>query len=155
MTDTQVRNTQIKDEIKFLERDASREPSNTFKNTQVQSLKRAFKSQLDDFYKEESDYGKRYRDAIARQYRIVNPEATEQEVNEAANADWGEEGIFQQAVRPSEECNLSHALITKTAQEQPLRTGLKRPRCRPCASQRYPANRKDDERTVPPIHSTG
>lgn len=93
-----MRNTQIKDEIKFLERDAAREPNNTFKKTQVESLKRTFKSQLDDFYKEESDYSKRYRDAIARQYRIVNPDATEQEVNEAANADWGDEGIFQQAV---------------------------------------------------------
>lgn len=98
VSETQVRNTQIKDEIKFLERDAAREPSNSFKKTQVESLKRTFKTQLDDFYKEESDYSKRYREAIARQYRIVNPDATEQEVNEAANADWGDEGIFQQAV---------------------------------------------------------
>lgn len=101
VSETQVRNTQIKDEIKFLERDAAREPTNSFKKTQVESLKRTFKSQLEDFRKEESDYSKRYRDAIARQYRIVNPEATEQEIQEAANADWGDEGIFQQAVSPA------------------------------------------------------
>ncbi|KAK3209752.1 hypothetical protein GRF29_44g575068 [Pseudopithomyces chartarum] len=99
VSETQIRNTSIKDEIKFLEKDAAREPQNSFKRTQVQSLKRTFKSQLEDFQKEEADYSKRYRDAIARQYRIVNPEATEQEVQEAANADWGDEGIFQQALK--------------------------------------------------------
>lgn len=98
VSETQIRNTSIKDEIKFLEKDAAREPQNSFKKTQVESLKRTFRSQLEDFQREESDYSKRYREAIARQYRIVNPEATEQEVQEAANADWGEDGIFQQAV---------------------------------------------------------
>ena len=98
VTQTQLKNTQIKDEIKFLERDAAREPNNSFKRTQADSLKRTFKKQLEDFQKEESDYSKRYREAIARQYRIVNPEATEQEVQEASNADWGDEGIFTQAV---------------------------------------------------------
>ncbi|KAF1965955.1 t-SNARE [Bimuria novae-zelandiae CBS 107.79] len=99
VSETQIRNTSIKDEIKFLEKDASREPQNSFKRTQVESLKRTFKSQLEEFQKEEADYSKRYRDAIARQYRIVNPEATEEEVQEAANADWGDEGIFQQALK--------------------------------------------------------
>jgi hypothetical protein len=98
VSETQIKNMEIKDDIKFLEKDSTREPSNTFKKTQVESLKRTFKKQLEDFQREESDYSKRYREAIARQYRIVNPEATEQEVQEAANADWGDEGIFQQAV---------------------------------------------------------
>ena len=101
VSETQIRNTSIKDEIKFLEKDAAREPQNSSKRTQVASLKRTFRSQLEDFQKEEADYSKRYRDAIARQYRIVNPEATEQEIQEAANADWGDEGIFQQAVSVS------------------------------------------------------
>jgi syntaxin 1B/2/3 len=98
VSQTQIRNTQIKDEIKFLERDASRAGNDSFKKTQVESLKRTFKSQLDDFQREESDYSKRYREAIGRQYRIINPEATEAEVHEASNADWGDEGIFTQAV---------------------------------------------------------
>lgn len=98
VTQTQIRNTQIKDEIKFLEKDASREPNNLFKRTQVESLKRTFKTQLEDFQREEADYSKRYREAIGRQYRIINPDATEAEVQEAANADWGDEGIFTQAV---------------------------------------------------------
>ncbi|PVH96973.1 t-SNARE [Periconia macrospinosa] len=99
VTDTQVRNTQIMDEIKFLEKDASREPSSSFKRTQVDSLKRTFETQLKDFRREEADYSKRYREAIARQYLIVNPEATQAEVDEATNTDWGNEGIFQQALK--------------------------------------------------------
>lgn len=98
VSQTQIRNTQIKDEIKFLEKDAAREPNNNFKSSQVSALKRTFKTQLEDFQREEADYSKRYREAIGRQYRIINPEATDAEVNEAANADWGDEGIFTQAV---------------------------------------------------------
>ena len=101
VSQTQIRNTQIKDEIKFLEKDAAREPNNSFKKTQVEALKRSFKSQLEDFQKEESDYSKRYREAIGRQYRIINPDATDAEVNEAANTEWGDEGIFTQAVSVS------------------------------------------------------
>jgi syntaxin 1B/2/3 len=102
VTQTQIRNTQIKDEIKFLEKDAVNESPNSFKRTQVEALKRTFKSQLEDFQKEESDYSKRYREAIGRQYKIINPEATDAEVQEASNADWGTEGIFTQAVSTPE-----------------------------------------------------
>jgi syntaxin 1B/2/3 len=98
VTNTQIRNTQIKDEIKFLERDASRDPNDRTKKSQIESLKRTFKSQLEDFQKEEADYSKRYREAIGRQYRIINPNATDAEVEEVANADLGDEGIFTQAV---------------------------------------------------------
>ena len=98
VTNTQIRNTQIKDEIKFLERDVLRDGNNPTKKTQVDALKRTFKSQLEDFQKEEADYSKRYREAVGRQYRIINPDATDAEVEEIANADLGDEGIFTQAV---------------------------------------------------------
>ena len=62
-------------------------------------LKRGFKRELENYQQEESEYRLRYREQIARQYRIVNPDATDSEVNEAANADWGDEGVFQTAVR--------------------------------------------------------
>ena len=104
VSQTQILNTQIKDEIKFLERDAARDPNSSIKRSQVETLKRTFKDQLQKFQQEESDYSQRYREAIARQYRIINPEASEEEVREAANADWGNEGIFQQAVS----CPLPH-----------------------------------------------
>lgn len=91
-------NTRIKDEIRTLEIDAKRSQGNATKDTQVRTLKQSFKNQLEQFRKEESDYGQRYRDQIKRQFKIVNPEATDAEVNEAADADWGNEGVFQTAV---------------------------------------------------------
>lgn len=105
VTNTQIRNTQIKDEIKFLERDAARDPNDRTKRSQVEALKRTFKSQLEDFQREEADYSKRYREAIGRQYRIINPDATDAEVEEVANADLGDEGIFTQAVRVDEDAH--------------------------------------------------
>lgn len=95
---TQILNTQIKDQIKYLETDAAKSNHNTTKDSQIRTLKQNFKSQLEDYQKEEQVYRQRYREQIARQYRIVNPEATEQEVREASDADWGDEGVFQTAV---------------------------------------------------------
>ncbi|KND87063.1 Syntaxin-like protein psy1 [Tolypocladium ophioglossoides CBS 100239] len=98
---TQIRNTAIKDGIKGLERDYNETTGNlrVTKQTQLQSLKTFFKSELDKFQSIERDYQQKYREQISRQYRIVNPDATEDEVQEAAQADWGNEGVFQTALR--------------------------------------------------------
>lgn len=98
VTQTQVLNTSIKDQIKFLEIDAARSNGNTVKNTQVGQLKSSFTKQLQEYRVEEANYEKKYREQIARQYRIVNPEASDAEVREASQADWGNEGVFQTAV---------------------------------------------------------
>lgn len=68
------------------------------KARQAKTLKTDFEKSLKDYQQEEVAYRQRYRDQIARQYRIVNPEASEQEVQEASNMDWGSEGVFQTAV---------------------------------------------------------
>ncbi|CAD0109234.1 unnamed protein product [Aureobasidium uvarum] len=102
VTQTQVLNTSIKDQIKFLETDAARSGrNNNIKNSQVGQLKTSFKKQLEEYRNEEASYERRYREQIARQYRIVNPEATDAEVQEASNADWGNEGVFQTATNRS------------------------------------------------------
>lgn len=100
VSQTQIRNTAIKDGIKGLERDLARttDGSRNTKNTQLQSLKTFFTAELDKYQAIELDYRHRYQEQIARQYRIVNPDASEQEVQEAAQADWGSEGVFQTAV---------------------------------------------------------
>lgn len=100
VSQTQIRNTSIKDGIKGLERDLSKtsDASRNTKNTQLQSLRTFFKSELDKYQSIERDYQQRYREQIARQYRIVRPDATEAEVQEATEADWGNEGVFQTAV---------------------------------------------------------
>ena len=95
---TQVLNTRIKDQIKYLEGDAAKSGKNTTKDSQIRTLKQNFRSQLEEYQREETTYRQRYQEQIARQYRIVNPEATEAEAREAATADWGDEGVFQTAV---------------------------------------------------------
>lgn len=98
VTQTQVLNTSIKDQIKYLETDAARSQGNTVKDTQIRQLKTSFTKQLQEYRQEEANYERRYREQIARQYRIVNPEASDSEVQEAMGADWGNEGVFQTAV---------------------------------------------------------
>jgi syntaxin 1B/2/3 len=98
ISQTQVLNTRIKDQIKYLETDAAASGGNVTKDSQIRNLKNQFKNRLEQYQQEEVQYKKRYQEQIARQYRIVNPEADDEEVREAVNADWGDEGVFQTAV---------------------------------------------------------
>lgn len=97
---TQLKNTQIRDQIKYLEADAAKTTDSTrsVKARQAKQLKDTFESELKSYQQEEMQYRQRYRDQIARQFRIVNPEASEAEVEEASQMDWGQEGVFQTAV---------------------------------------------------------
>ena len=98
VTQTQVLNTRIRDQVKYLETDAARSGGAAAKDSQIRSLKSTFKSRLEQYQEEERQYRKRYQEQIARQYRIVNPGASDEEVQEAATANWGDEGVFQTAV---------------------------------------------------------
>lgn len=97
---TQLKNTSIRDQIRALKADVERttDGSAGMKKRQFEALNGDFKKELQNFLQEEQQYRDRYRDQIARQYRIVNPEATDDEVRQAADADWGNEGVFQTAV---------------------------------------------------------
>lgn len=142
ITQTQILNTSIKDQIKFLETDAVRSNHNNIKDSQVGQLKTSFRKQLEEYRNEEASYERRYREQIARQYRIVNPEATEAEVQEASNADWGNEGVFQTAVRVSYKFLVFGYQTNFTlAQDQPHSDRFDSPWCRSCSSQRHSAHR--------------
>jgi len=99
---TQLKNTSIRGQISALKGDAERTRDNSFglKKRQYEIINNEFKAAIQKFIQEESQYKDRYREQISRQYRIINPQATEEEVRQAADADWGNEGIFQTAVRP-------------------------------------------------------
>ncbi|ETS81888.1 hypothetical protein PFICI_06890 [Pestalotiopsis fici W106-1] len=101
VAETQTLNGGIRDQLKFLATDASRttDGSKGLKEQQVATLKNNFERELRAYQQEESQYRQRYRDQIARQYRIVNPDASEDEVRQATEADWGNEGVFQTALR--------------------------------------------------------
>ncbi|CCU76323.1 syntaxin 2/SSOI/SNARE domain containing protein [Blumeria hordei DH14] len=98
---TQLKNTQIRDQIKQIEADAikTQDGSKSLKARQAKQLKGEFEKSLNDYRQEELAYRQRYRDQIARQYRIVNPEASDAEVEEASKLDWGSEGVFQTALK--------------------------------------------------------
>jgi len=98
---TQLKNTSIRDALRALKADAERttDTSRSMKARQFETLNNDFKKELQGYLHEEQQYRERYREQISRQYRIVNPDAPEDEVRRAADADWGNEGIFQQAVR--------------------------------------------------------
>ncbi|KAF7556225.1 hypothetical protein G7046_g6362 [Stylonectria norvegica] len=122
VSQTQIRNTAIKDGIKGLERDLAKttDGSRNTKSTQLQSLKTFFKSELDKYQSIERDYQQRYREQIARQYRIVNPDATEEEVQQASEADWGNEGVFQTALRTNRTGHASSVLGNVRARHNEL-----------------------------------
>lgn len=99
---TQVKTSSIRDQIRDLKTDVERTPAGdgggSLKKTQWEALNRDFQKELHGYVQEEQAYRSRYRDQIARQYRIVNPDASEDEVRRAAEMDWGNEGVFQTAV---------------------------------------------------------
>tara|TARA_R110002060_G_scaffold45706_2_gene57024 strand:- start:1388 stop:2023 length:636 start_codon:yes stop_codon:yes gene_type:complete len=138
VTQTQLKNTQIRDQIKYLELDAlkTQDGTKSVKARQAKQLKGEFEKSLKEYQSEEVQYRQRYRDQIARQYRIVNPEASEAEVQEASELDWGSEGVFQTAVSVIMPKKVSKRCTNKsTAQEQSLRTSFIRSWRRPCSSQ--------------------
>jgi len=110
VTQTQVLNTRIRDQIRFLQMDAARSGGNATKDSQVRNLQNQFRNRLEQYQQEEVQYKKRYQEQIVRQYRIVNPAATEEELREAVSADWGDEGVFQTALRSNRSGHATSAL---------------------------------------------
>ncbi|EJT80699.1 hypothetical protein GGTG_00693 [Gaeumannomyces tritici R3-111a-1] len=99
--ETSRRTTSIRSSIKTLKSDVEHttDHSLSMKKQQWTALNDAFKTELRTYMEAEQRYRESYREQIARQYRIVNPAATEEEVRRAADANWGDEGVFQQALR--------------------------------------------------------
>ncbi|KAB8290141.1 hypothetical protein EYC80_011011 [Monilinia laxa] len=122
VTETQLKNTKIRDQIKYLEADAIKTQDGTknVKSTQAKRLKTEFESQLQQYREEELNYRNEYRRQIGRQYRIVNPEATEAEVEEASQMDWGSEGVFQTALKSNRSGQASSVLGAVRARHNEL-----------------------------------
>ncbi|KAG5928692.1 hypothetical protein E4U42_000121 [Claviceps africana] len=101
VSQTQIQTTAIKDGIKGLERDLAGTTDNhrNTKNTQLQSLKTYFKSELAKYQSVEHEYQQKYNQQIRRQYEIVYPDASEQEIQQAMEANYGAEGVFQMALK--------------------------------------------------------
>ncbi|KAI1270070.1 SNARE domain-containing protein [Xylariaceae sp. FL1019] len=103
--DSEVANTQaqirgIRADLNTLAADAARttDGSQTTKLSQIRTTRSAFQEVLSTYLSEESAYKKSRRDDFARQYRVVNPDASEGEVDAAAE-DNSEGGVFQNALK--------------------------------------------------------
>jgi syntaxin 1B/2/3 len=94
VADTSALNRALADRIRRLKGKAATDPS---KAPQVNNLDRSFKDVLRKYQSVEATFQKRAREQMARQYRIVRPDATEQEVQEACNDGQGQQ-IFSQAL---------------------------------------------------------
>ena len=66
--------------------------------TQVEVVKTRFTSLLNEHQVVEKEFRQKVRGRVERQYRIVKPDATEEEVREVVESDNPQ--VFQQAVRP-------------------------------------------------------
>lgn len=64
---------------------------------QIGRVERRLKGAIESYQKMQVDFRKGYEDQVARQYRIVRPDATDEEVQEAVE-DTGNQQIFSQAV---------------------------------------------------------
>ncbi|KAI9680660.1 MAG: hypothetical protein M1817_004100 [Caeruleum heppii] len=80
------------------------------KAQQVNALKYTFKSELRRYEQQERVWRHKYRDHLGRQYRLVRPQADDQEVSEAVAADWSDEGLFQTALLSNRSPAASQAL---------------------------------------------
>lgn len=122
VSETQLKNMQIRTQLRLLQRDCERttDSAHALKKRQFESLNNDFKNELQGYLQEESQYRERYREQISRQYRIVNPEASEEEVSQAADADWGTEGIFQTALRTNRSGQASAVLGAVRARHNEL-----------------------------------
>jgi len=94
VAETSALNTSLVGRIKALKGKASRDSS---KSPQVSVLDRNFKDALRKYQLVEKDFADRTREQMARQYRIVKPDASEEEVRQACEDSQGQQ-IFSQAL---------------------------------------------------------
>lgn len=106
----QAKIAQARSEIHRLAEDARKTEDRALfatKKDQVDALSRGLKERLEGYYKAEQGYKNATREQIARQYRIVNPDAGEAEIQHAVD---GGEPVFQSALR-SDRTNQASAVL--------------------------------------------
>ncbi|KKA29396.1 hypothetical protein TD95_003858 [Thielaviopsis punctulata] len=113
----------LKTELARLEHDISITPAGPqvqAKTGQYNTLKNQLQDSVQRLMRTEREFGQRYREQIARQYRVANPEATEMEVRQATERDWSNEGVFQRALQDSRMRNAQSALGAVRARHNDL-----------------------------------
>ncbi|EST08989.1 Target SNARE coiled-coil domain protein [Kalmanozyma brasiliensis GHG001] len=90
----------VKNRIKLLEAQTKRVPAGgdkNVRNTQIGAVKNRFKETIQRYQQVEQGYRQKYRARAERQFRIVKPDATQQEIKAALDDDQNGQ-IFSQAL---------------------------------------------------------
>ncbi|PWY98718.1 t-SNARE, partial [Testicularia cyperi] len=90
----------VKNKIKLLESQTKRVPAGgdkNVRNTQIGAVKNRFKETIQKYQQVEQNYRQKYRARAERQFRIVKPDATQQEIKAALDDDQNGQ-IFSQAL---------------------------------------------------------
>jgi len=154
VTETSALNSNLANRIKTLKGKASRDPT---KAPQVGVLDRNFKDSLRKYQLVEKGFADRTREQMARQYRIVKPDATEEEVRQACEDSQGQQ-VFSQAVSISRSAPSRMEpylrICIAPLRQPPWRSPLGPPRS-PGPSHRDPTNRKDHHRAGTAVQRDG
>ncbi|ODQ51160.1 t-SNARE [Saitoella complicata NRRL Y-17804] len=101
IADTSTITNNLKFQIKNLEAKNARLPAGSSdvhtRSTQTAAVKNNFLKTIQNYQKVEQEFRQRYRQRMERQYRIVNPEASDVDVSQALDTQQGGQ-IFSQAL---------------------------------------------------------
>ncbi|KAK9471081.1 t-SNARE [Dipodascopsis tothii] len=109
VTDTSKLSGSLKSKIKGLE---AKSRSDSTKRVQVDAVKKSFMDSIQRYQTVEASYGLKYKQRAERQYRIVRPEATDDEVREAIEDTSGQQ-IFSQALLASNRRGEARSALTE------------------------------------------
>ncbi|KZO97926.1 syntaxin-like protein [Calocera viscosa TUFC12733] len=98
MEETRKLTTELNKRIKALERQGGSEGLALVRRQQAAALKSEFKEAVENYQRVEQQYRQRYRERMERQFKIVKPDATPEEVQAVLEDGQGGQ-IFAQALR--------------------------------------------------------
>ncbi|KAK9381726.1 t-SNARE [Kockiozyma suomiensis] len=105
---------QLKDSIRSLE---SRSMRDSTKALQVAAIKKMFLDSLQNYHMTESTFQQRIRVNVERQYRIVQPDATDEQIREAVDNN-GQGQVFTQALLSSDRTGRARTVLEEVRQRQ-------------------------------------
>lgn len=116
ITETKNSLFELKDRIKKIQYENARLPKNDpnlkIRKQRHEVLHEKFTNVLEDYRNVEDTYMRQQKERMARQYRVVNPEANQQEIDDYLDNPSGQ-SIFQQAVIRTGEAKTALAEVQK------------------------------------------
>ncbi|KAI8084919.1 t-SNARE [Halteromyces radiatus] len=113
--ETQQRNNDIKNRIKFIEQSNVKYPNDSdgqIRRTQTNALRKRFMGTIQQYQDMERTYDRRYRQRIERQIRIVKPEATQEEVDDIIDSDKSSQ-VFTQSLMQAGRTSQARAVLSE------------------------------------------